>query len=58
MKRRLDEILVARGLAPSRAQARALIMAGRVLSGTRRLDKPGRFHTRWSEDGAEERVDG
>jgi len=42
MKRRLDEILVARGLAPSRAQARALIMAGRVLSGTRRLDKPGR----------------
>ncbi|HXZ17765.1 MAG TPA: NADP-dependent phosphogluconate dehydrogenase, partial [Roseiarcus sp.] len=24
----------------------------------RRLDKEGRFHTRWSEDGAEERVDG
>jgi 6-phosphogluconate dehydrogenase len=23
----------------------------------RRLDRPGRFHTRWSEDGAEERVD-
>jgi len=22
----------------------------------RRLDRPGRFHTRWSEDGAEERV--
>ena len=43
MKRlRLDELLVARGLAESRSQARALIMAGRVLSGTRRLDKPGR----------------
>jgi 23S rRNA (cytidine1920-2'-O)/16S rRNA (cytidine1409-2'-O)-methyltransferase len=39
---RLDELLVSRGLAPSRAQARALIMAGRVLSGTERLDKPGR----------------
>ena len=23
----------------------------------RRLDKPGRFHTRWSEDGAEQRAD-
>ncbi len=42
MKRRLDEILVARGLAGSRTQARALIMAGRVFSGTLRLDKPGR----------------
>jgi 23S rRNA (cytidine1920-2'-O)/16S rRNA (cytidine1409-2'-O)-methyltransferase len=41
VKRRLDEILVARGLAPSRTQARALIMSGRVLSGTGRLDKPG-----------------
>ncbi|HXN36254.1 MAG TPA: TlyA family RNA methyltransferase [Opitutaceae bacterium] len=42
MKRRLDEILVARGLAESRAQAKALIMSGRVFSGTERLDKPGR----------------
>jgi 23S rRNA (cytidine1920-2'-O)/16S rRNA (cytidine1409-2'-O)-methyltransferase len=42
VKRRLDEILVARGLAQSRTQARALIMSGRVLSGTERLDKPGR----------------
>ena len=39
---RLDEILVARGLAESRTQARALIMSGRVLRGTERLDKPGR----------------
>lgn len=31
-----------RGLAASRAQAKALIMAGRVLHGTERLDKPGK----------------
>jgi 23S rRNA (cytidine1920-2'-O)/16S rRNA (cytidine1409-2'-O)-methyltransferase len=41
-KLRLDELLVARGLAASRAQAKALVMAGRVRSGTERLDKPGR----------------
>ena len=41
-KLRLDELLVARGLAPSRSQAKALIMSGRVLHGTERLDKPGR----------------
>src|SRR5882724_11355180 len=41
-KLRLDELLVARGLAPSRAQAKALIMSGRVLRGTERLDKPGK----------------
>lgn len=41
-KLRLDELLVARGLAASRAQAKALIMSGRVLHGTERLDKPGR----------------
>ncbi len=41
-KIRLDELLVARGLAPSRSQAKALIMSGRVLHGTERLDKPGR----------------
>ena len=39
---RLDELLVQRGLAASRAQARALIMAGHVLHGTERFDKPGR----------------
>ncbi|HUR60325.1 MAG TPA: TlyA family RNA methyltransferase [Opitutaceae bacterium] len=41
-KVRLDELLVARGLAESRAQAKALIMSGRVLRGTERLDKPGK----------------
>lgn len=39
---RLDEWLVQRGLAASRAQAKALIMAGRVRRGTERLEKPGR----------------
>ncbi|MFA5056916.1 MAG: TlyA family RNA methyltransferase [Opitutaceae bacterium] len=38
---RLDELLVQRGLAESRTQAKALIMAGRVLHGTERLDKAG-----------------
>lgn len=41
-KQRLDELLVARGLAETRSQAKALIMAGRVLHGTERLDKPGK----------------
>lgn len=41
-KLRLDELLVARGLAESRAQAKALIMSGRVRHGTERLDKPGK----------------
>ena len=42
MKQRLDELLVARGLAESRTQAKALVMSGRVFRGTERLDKPGR----------------
>jgi 23S rRNA (cytidine1920-2'-O)/16S rRNA (cytidine1409-2'-O)-methyltransferase len=42
MKARLDELLVRRGLAASRAQAKALIMAGQVRHGTERLDKPGK----------------
>jgi 23S rRNA (cytidine1920-2'-O)/16S rRNA (cytidine1409-2'-O)-methyltransferase len=41
-KIRLDELLVLRGLAASRAQAKALVMSGRVRLGTERLDKPGR----------------
>ena len=41
-KVRLDELLVSRGLAASRAQAKGLIMGGKVLHGTERLDKPGR----------------
>src|SRR5580658_8868141 len=42
VKQRLDEMLVARGLAETRSQAKALVMAGRVFQGTERLDKPGR----------------
>lgn len=38
---RLDQALVDRGLAPSRSKAQALILAGRVFSGTQRMDKPG-----------------
>ncbi len=38
---RLDEILTVRGLAESRAQAKLLIIAGKVRSGTTTLDKPG-----------------
>ncbi|MDB6094769.1 MAG: hemolysin [Verrucomicrobia bacterium] len=41
-KFRLDELLVTRGLAVTRAQAKALVMAGRVRHGTERLDKPGK----------------
>jgi 23S rRNA (cytidine1920-2'-O)/16S rRNA (cytidine1409-2'-O)-methyltransferase len=42
MKQRLDDALVSRGLAASKTQAKALVMAGRVFSGTERMDKPGR----------------
>lgn len=42
VKLRLDELLVQRGLAPTRAQAKALIMSGRVRRSTERLDKPGK----------------
>lgn len=41
MKQRLDLLLVERGLAPSRTQAQALIMAGQVSANGRRLDKAG-----------------
>lgn len=41
-KQRLDELLVARGLADTRTQAKALILAGKVRHGTERLDKPGK----------------
>ena len=43
-KQRLDELLVDRGLAASRAQAKGLIMSGRVRLGTERLDKPGKTY--------------
>lgn len=40
-KIRADQLLVERGLGESRARAQALIMAGLVFSGERRIDKPG-----------------
>jgi 23S rRNA (cytidine1920-2'-O)/16S rRNA (cytidine1409-2'-O)-methyltransferase len=40
-KQRLDQLLVSRGLAENRTKAQALILAGAVYSGDRRLDKPG-----------------
>jgi len=40
-RRRLDALLVERGLIETRNKAQALIMAGLVWSGDRRLDKPG-----------------
>jgi 23S rRNA (cytidine1920-2'-O)/16S rRNA (cytidine1409-2'-O)-methyltransferase len=39
--KRVDELLVARGLAPSVGQARAMLLAGEVFSGERRVDKAG-----------------
>ncbi len=41
MKIRADQLLVVRGLAESRTKAQALIMAGVVFSGERKLAKPG-----------------
>ena len=40
-KKRLDQLVVERGLAETRSRAQALILAGSVWSGDRRLDKPG-----------------
>jgi 23S rRNA (cytidine1920-2'-O)/16S rRNA (cytidine1409-2'-O)-methyltransferase len=41
MKIRADQLLVSRGLAESRARAQALIMAGAVFSGEKKLSKAG-----------------
>jgi 23S rRNA (cytidine1920-2'-O)/16S rRNA (cytidine1409-2'-O)-methyltransferase len=40
-KHRADQLLVTRGLAESRSRAQALIMAGKVYAGTRRIAKAG-----------------
>ena len=40
-KTRVDLLLVERGLVPSRERARAYILAGRVLVGEQKVDKPG-----------------
>ena len=42
-RERIDLLLVARGLAASRAQAQALVMAGAVVAGEARVDKPGQL---------------
>ena len=39
-KERIDKLLLARGFADSRAKAQALVMAGVVLVGEKRVDKP------------------
>jgi len=41
MRRRVDQLLVDRGLVESRARAQALILAGKVFSGERRVAKAG-----------------
>ena len=40
-KRRVDQMLVDRGLAESRTRAQALVMAGLVFQGDRKVEKPG-----------------
>ena len=40
-KKRVDHLLVERGLVESRTRAQALIMAGTVFSGETKIDKPG-----------------
>src|SRR3954469_24685605 len=41
MKSRADQLLVDRGLVESRAKGQALILAGLVYSGERKIDKAG-----------------
>jgi hemolysin TlyA family protein len=40
-RKRVDQLLVDRGMVESRSRAQALVMAGLVLSGGKRVDKPG-----------------
>jgi len=40
---RIDRLLVDRGLAPDLARAQALLLAGQVVAGERRVDKPGQL---------------
>ncbi|MGE5506727.1 MAG: TlyA family RNA methyltransferase [Actinomycetota bacterium] len=40
-RKRVDQLMVDRGLAESRSRAQALVMAGLVLSDGKRVDKPG-----------------
>jgi 23S rRNA (cytidine1920-2'-O)/16S rRNA (cytidine1409-2'-O)-methyltransferase len=41
VKLRVDQLLVDRGLVESRSRAQALILAGKVYTGDRRVEKPG-----------------
>lgn len=41
MKLRLDKLMLARQLAPTREKAQALVLAGRVLVNEQKIDKPG-----------------
>ena len=41
MKKRIDQLLVERGLAESRNQAQALVLAGSVLVNEQKVEKPG-----------------
>lgn len=40
-KQRLDQLLVAKGLVPTRAKAQGMIMAGEVSVNGQRIDKAG-----------------
>jgi len=40
-KQRVDQLLVERGLAPSRERARALVLAGKIYVGEQRIEKAG-----------------
>jgi 23S rRNA (cytidine1920-2'-O)/16S rRNA (cytidine1409-2'-O)-methyltransferase len=42
-KERIDKLMVERGLVESRARAQAMVLAGQVLVGDQRIDKPGQM---------------
>ena len=42
-KQRIDQLLVDRGLAESRTRAQALVMAGLVFAGERKIEKAGQL---------------
>ncbi len=43
MKKRIDQLLVERGLAESRHKAQALLLAGQILVGEQKIEKPGQL---------------
>jgi 23S rRNA (cytidine1920-2'-O)/16S rRNA (cytidine1409-2'-O)-methyltransferase len=48
-RERIDKLLVERGLAETRTRAQAMIIAGQVLAGEQRIDKPGQMLDRDAE---------